>query len=161
MDEPGLLIVWHSRTGAAAQAADAVAGGAGRAARLVAADRVDPAQMLSARAYVFVCPENLGTMSGEMKAFFDRCYYPLLGSIEGRGFVTIITAGSAGQGAQGQIERIVTGWRLRRLQPGLIINLAAQTPEAILAPKHLSEDARRQCRELGQALAAGLDIGVF
>ena len=159
-----LLVVWHSRTGAAEQAAHALAAGAragGEDALLVRAEAAAPDQMLAARAYVFVCPENLGTMSGAMKEFFDRCYYPLLGAIEGRSYATIVTAGSAGQGAQAQIDRIVTGWRLRRVQPGLIIDCAAQTPAEILAPKKLSAAAKSQCCELGQGFAAGLDIGVF
>ena len=49
-----------------------------------------------------------------MKEMFDRCYYPLLGRIEGRPYATLIAAGSDGRGAQAQIDRIVTGWRLRR-----------------------------------------------
>lgn len=156
-----LLVVWHSRTGAARQCAGAVAAGAGGAARMVAAEDAAAADLLAARAYVFVCPENLGAMSGAMKEFFDRCYYPVLGQIEGRGFVSVITAGSAGQGAQAQMERIVTGWRLRRLQEGLIVNCDAQTPEEILAPKRIGEAVLQQCHELGQALAAGLEIGLY
>ncbi len=160
-----LLIVWHSRTGAARQCAEAVAQGAqsvaeGRA-RLVAADGAQPEDLLAARAYVFACPENLGAMSGAMKEMFDRCYYPLLGRIEGRGFASVIAAGSAGQGAQAQMERIVTGWRLRRVQEAMIVNCQAQTPEEILAPKRIDAAILRQCRELGQALAAGLEIGLF
>jgi hypothetical protein len=92
---------------------------------------------------------------------FDRCYYPLLGEIEGRPYATAIAAGSDGHGAQAQIDRIVTGWRLRRVADPLIINLGAQTPEAILAPKTLTADALRQCRDLGEALGEGLRLGVF
>lgn len=117
--------------------------------------------LLSARGYLFVCPENLGSMTGMMKEMFDRCYYPLLGRIEGRAFATIIAAGSNGQGAQAQIERIVTGWRLRRVADPLIVNLGAQSPEAILAPKQVSEQDLSLCRDIGQALAEGLRLGVF
>ena len=96
-----------------------------------------------------------------MKDLFDRCYYPLLGRIEGRPYASLIAAGSDGQGAQAQLGRIVTGWRLRRVADPVIVNLAAQTPEAILAPKQLPEAARIRACELGQALAAGLQLGVF
>ncbi|MCW1381760.1 flavodoxin family protein [Novosphingobium sp. KCTC 2891] len=158
-----MLIVWHSRTGAAAQLARAVHDGAGGAvgARLLRAEDAAPEDLLAARVTVFACPENLGALSGAMKEFFDRSYYPVLGRIEGRGYATVIAAGSAGQGAEAQIDRIVTGWRLRRVQEGMIVNLGAQTPEAILAPKQVDETALQKCRDLGQALAAGLDIGLF
>ena len=159
------LIVWHSRTGAARAMAQAAADGASACAdgvvRLVPAEDVRPEDMLAATGYLFVCPENLGTMSGAMKEFFDRSYYPLLGRIEGRAYATIIAAGSDGHGAQAQIDRIVTGWRLRRVAEPLIVNLGAQTPEAILAPKVVAEPCLNKCHELGQALAEGLSLGLF
>lgn len=156
-----LAIVWHSRTGAAAAMARAVATGAGQAARLLAASDAQPADLLGARGFVFVCPENLATMSGLMKDMFDRCYYPLLGQVEGRAYATAIAAGSDGTGAQAQIDRIATGWRLRRVAEPLIVNLAAQTPEAILAAKTLPAEAVEACEELGAAMAEGLRLGIF
>jgi multimeric flavodoxin WrbA len=135
--------------------------GAGADSRLIAAADAKPETLLAATGYLFVCPENLASMSGVMKEMFDRCYYPLLGEIEGRPYATAIAAGSDGHGAQAQIDRIVTGWRLRRVADPLIVNLGAQTPEAILAPKTLSADALRQCRDLGEALGEGLRLGVF
>jgi multimeric flavodoxin WrbA len=110
---------------------------------------------------LFVCPENLASMSGEMKEMFDRLYYPLLGRIEGRAFATAIAAGSDGTGAQAQIERIVTGWRLKRVAERLIVNLDAQTPEELLAPKHVPPEELAKCRELGAALAEGVELGLF
>ena len=163
---PLLLIIWHSRTGASeALARAALAGAQSEAAsppaQLVAAADAGPDVLLAASGYIFAFPENLGTMSGAMKDLFDRCYYPLLGRIEGRPYASLIAAGSDGQGAQAQLDRIVTGWRLRRVADPVIVNLAAQTPEAILAPKQLPEAARIRACELGQALAAGLQLGVF
>jgi multimeric flavodoxin WrbA len=159
--DPTLAIVWHSRTGGAEAMARAVAQAAGDAGRLIAAERATPEDLLAAAGYVFVCPENLGTMSGLMKDMFDRLYYPLLGRIEGRGYATAIAAGSGGQDAQAQIDRIVTGWRLRRVAEPLIVDFAAQTPEAILAPKSLVAHAEASCRDLGEALAEGLRLGIF
>lgn len=135
--------------------------GAGKAARLIPAADASPQDLLDAGGYLFVCPENLATMSGQMKEMFDRCYYPLLGRIEGRPYATAIAAGSDGRGAQAQIDRIVTGWRLRRVADPLIVNLMAQTPEAILARKQVSAAALEQCRRLGAALAEGLALGIF
>lgn len=129
--------------------------------RMVPADEATPQALLEATAVLFVCPENLASVSGAMKEFFDRCYYPLLGRIEGKAYATAIAAGSDGSGAERQIDRIATGWRLRRVAEGLIVGTAAQTPEEILAPKVLAEEQLARCRELGAALTAGISIGAF
>ena len=158
---PGLAIVWHSRTGASEAMARAAVEGAGTVGRLYSAESVESRDLLAAGAYLFVCPENLGGLSGMMKEMFDRLYYPLLGKIEGRVYATAIAAGSAGQGAEAQIDRIATGWRLRRVAAPLIINTNAQTPEEILARKELAEGTLAKCRELGTALAEGLRLGIY
>jgi NADPH-dependent FMN reductase len=157
------MIVWHSRTGGAEAMARAAAGAAqdGGAATLRSAIETTPQDLLTADGYLFVCPENLASMSGEMKAFFDRCYYPALGKIEGRPYATMICAGSDGEGAARQIARIATGWRLKPVADPLIICTHAQTPEAILAPKIIAEADLAQCRTLGATLGAGLAMGVF
>lgn len=162
-DEPGrtLAIIWHSRTGGAQAMAQAIADGAGKDGRMLAAIKVAERDLLAADAYVFVCPENLGSMSGVMKDLFDRTYYPLLGRIEGRAYATAIAAGSGGHGAQAQIDRIVTGWRLRRVAEPLIVDFAAQTPEAILATKSLPDTARATCHDLGASMVVGLRLGIF
>jgi hypothetical protein len=156
-----LLIAWHSRTGASETLAAAAAEGAGSSARLLRCDRVEPADLLGAAGYLFVCPENLATMSGLMKEMFDRCYYPVLGRIEGRPYATLIAAGSDGEGAQRQIDRIAKGWRLRRVAGPVIVNTHAQTPERILARKALGAEHLVAARELGAALAAGIELGMF
>lgn len=159
--QPCVLIIWHSRTGASAALARAAADGAGSAALLVNAADTVPAMLLAADGYVFCCPENLGSMSGLMKDMFDRSYYPLLGQAEGRPYATLIAAGSDGAGAQRQIDRIAAGWRLRRVAEPVIVNLAAQTPEAINAPKVVPDKALKQAHEIGATLAEGLLLGVF
>ena len=156
-----LAIVWHSRTGASRALAAAVAQGAGKSGVLMRAEEAGPERLEEAGGFVFVCPENLGTMSGEMKAMFDRAYYPLLGRVEGLPFATVVAAGSDGQGAQQQIERIVTGWRLRRIAPPMIVRFDAQTPEAILADKRPDSAQLKACHELGQGFAEGLRMGIF
>jgi len=159
--QPHLLIAWHSRTGASEALAAAAAEGAGETARLLPCEAVEPAGLLAAGGYLFVCPENLATMSGLMKEMFDRCYYPVLGRIEGRAYATLIAAGSDGEGAQRQIDRICTGWRLRRVAEPVIINTAAQTPERILARKTLDAADLAVARDLGAGLAQGLALGMF
>lgn len=161
-----LLIVWWSLTGGSEQLANAAFEGAvGQVERhevqLRRADEAGPDELLAARAALFVCPENLASMAGMMKDFFDRCYYPVLGRIEGRPYATIICAGSDGEGATRQIDRIAQGWRLRRVADPIIVCTHAQTPEEILAPKHIGEADLERARELGASLAAGASMGVW
>lgn len=156
---PKLLVIWHSRTGASAAMAKAVA--CADDALLMRADRVEPDHLLEASGYVFVGPENLAALSGMMKEMFDANYYAVLGRLEGRPYASVIAAGSDGQGAQRQLDRIATGWRLKRVAEPMIVNFAAQSPDEILAPKSPSEAVLEQCRELGEAMAEGLRLGVF
>jgi multimeric flavodoxin WrbA len=160
-----LLIVWHSRTGGARQMAEAAARAAQAepqtAVRLLAANDAQPDDLLAADGYLFACPENLASMSGAMKEFFDRCYYPCLERLNGRPYAAMICAGSDGTNAARQLARICTGWRLKPVAEPLIVNVSAQTPEAIQAQKHLTEGQLAPCAELGATLAAGLAMGVF
>lgn len=161
MVSPPLLIVWHSRTGASEAMARAAAEGAGRGAMLLRCDEVEAEHFLAAKGYLFCCPENLAALSGAMKEMFDRLYYPLLGRIEGRAYATIIAAGSDGSNAQRQLDRIASGWRLRRVAETMVVDFAAQTPEAIQAMKIVRDDTIQECREMGAALAEGLSEGLF
>jgi len=125
------------------------------------AEEARPEDLLGASGYLFAGPENLAALSGAMKEFFDRCYYPVLGRIEGRPYALMVCAGSDGDGAARQAALIATGWRLKQVQPPLIINTSAQTPEEILAEKVIAEEDLAKCRDLGAALGAGLKMGVF
>ena len=157
-----LLIVWHSMTGGSEALAHAAFAAAAEAeARLVYAGDATAADMLDADGYLFVFPENLAAISGVMKAFFDRCYYPCLGQIEGRAYAVIVCAGSDGRNAVAQAERIATGWRLKKVSDSIIVCTDAQTPEAILAPKTIADADLEKARETGAALAAGLALGIY
>ena len=157
-----LLIVWHSMTGGSEALARAAAAGSEEAeVRLLHADAAGADDMIATDGYLFVFPENLAAISGVMKAFFDRVYYPCLGQIEGRPYSVIVCAGSDGSNAVRQTERIATGWRLKKVADSIIVCTHAQTPEAILAPKAIPEADLVQARDLGATLATGLSIGVF
>ena len=161
MTKAPLLIVWHSRTNTAEALARAAHEGAGSHGVLLRARDCHARDILAASGYLFACPENLATMSGEMKEMFDRSFYPVLGKIEGRPYATIIAAGSDGEGAQKQLDRIAKGWRLKRVNEPWIVNTKAQTPEEILATKTITDEDRRHARELGQGMAEGLAAGIF
>ena len=161
-----LLIVYHSLTGGTEQLVTAAAGGARREApdvdlRVLTAPQAGPEDVLAADAYVFATPENLAAIAGLMKDFFDRCYYPVLGRIEGRPYASLVCAGSDGSNAARQIDRIATGWRLRPIAEPLIVCTHAQTPEAILAVKRIEDGDLARCKALGAVMAAGLALGIF
>jgi len=138
-----LLIAFHSMTGGTQQMAEAAAGGAAREpgvrVLLRRAAACGPAELLEADGYVFASPENLAAMSGQMKDFFDRTYYAALDRLNGRPYAVLICAGSDGRSAAQQIERIATGWRLRRIAAADL----------------------QSCEDLGAALAGGLALGIY
>ena len=160
-----LLIVYHSMTGGTLQMAQAAMEGTvaepAPNARLPHAPDARPDDVLAADGYIFATPENLGSMSGLLKDFFDRTYYAALDRVNGRPYATLICAGSDGSGAARQIARIATGWRLKPVAEPLIVCTRAQTPEAILQPKIITTPELALCAELGAALATGLALGVF
>lgn len=160
-----LLIVYHTLTGGSLQMAQAAAEGAqmesGVNVQLLHASQASATHLLGAQGYLFATPENLAAISGVMKDFFDRSYYGALDRIQGRPYASLICAGSDGHNAARQMERICTGWRLKPVAEPLIVCTHAQTPEAILAPKHIPEAELQRCRELGQSMAAGLLMGIF
>jgi multimeric flavodoxin WrbA len=129
--------------------------------RLQHAAATQPADVLAADGYLFVTPENLASMSGLMKDFFDRVYYPVLDRLNGRPYAALVCAGADGSGAVRQIERIATGLRLKAVALPLIVITRAQPPEAILAPKTIGPEDLARCAEIGAGLAAGLAAGGF
>ncbi|HJW53112.1 MAG TPA: NAD(P)H-dependent oxidoreductase [Burkholderiaceae bacterium] len=160
-----LLVVYHSMTGAAEQLALAAAAGAKtqhdievRVCRARDAESID---LLAADGYLFATPENLATMAGLMKDFFDRVYYAVLERVNGRPYAAIVAAGTDGAGAARQLQRIATGLRLREVAPPLVVRNGAQTPAEILAPKIVPPAYLQTARDLGTALAAGIAAGIF
>jgi len=162
---PTLLIVYHSRTGGTEQMARAAHRGALRAdglqVRLLRAHEAAPDDLLSAQGYLFATPENLAAIAGTMKEFFDSCYYPVLDQLNGRPYALLVCAGSDGSNAVRQVERIATGWRLRKVAESRIVCTHAQTPKDILAPKTIGDTDLLACEETGEALGNGLVMGLF
>lgn len=160
-----LLIVYHSMTGGTQQMAQAAAAGAAAETalqvRLLRAPDAGADDLLGADGYLFATPENLAAVSGMLKDFFDRTYYAALDRLNGRPYASLICAGSDGQNAARQIERIASGWRLKAVAPALILCTHAQTPQDILRQKQIGAEGLNACRELGAALAAGLVLGVY
>jgi flavodoxin len=160
-----LLIVYHSMTGGTQQMVEAAVHAAGASnsvqIRVLRAAQAGAADVLAADGYLFATPENLASMSGLMKDFFDRTYYAALERLNGRPYAAMICAGSDGRSAAAQIERIATGWRLKAIAPAVIVCTHAQTPEEILRLKQIAPSELTACRELGATLAEGLSLGIF
>ncbi len=160
-------MVWHSFTGATAAMVDAVLDGArasaGDAVQVMALRAADAGaeDVLGADAVVFATPETLASMSGALKDFFDRSYYPLLGRCEGKPYALLVCAGSDGQPTIAQLRRVALGLRLKEVAEPVLVCTQAQTAEAIVAEKTLPESQLARGRELGALLAAGLELGVF
>lgn len=94
-------------------------------------------------------PEHFGYMSGAVKDFMDRTFYPSEGKVEGLPYAVYVSAGNDGTGAVNAIERIAIGYKWKRIAEPLIVR-GAPTPDAL-----------KQCKELGQTMAAGLSAGIF
>jgi len=160
-----LLVVFHTMTGGTGQMAQAAADGAGPEqdiqVHLIHASKAGATDVLESDGFIFATPENLASMSGLMKDFFDRTYYAVLGRIAGRPYSTLICAGSDGANAARQIARIATGLRLKQVAEPLIVCTHAQTPETILAPKTIGAYDLERCREVGATIAAGLALGIY
>ena len=160
-----LLIIFHSITGGSEQIAQAVAQGARKEPEieviLLHAQHVQPEHLREASGYIFIAPEMLGSLSGMMKDFFDRTFYQVLDELNGRPYAAMICAGSDGQGAVRQIEKIATGWRLKKVAESKVLLTNAQTKEQILQAKSLDQHALGQCEELGAFFASALALAVF
>jgi len=149
-----LLLIHHSQSGHTAALAEAVAAGAAEFS-----DEVELRQrhafeagledLLWAQGLLIGTPENFGYLSGAVKDFLDRTYYPAEGRTVGLPWAMFVSAGNDGSGAVRALERIASGYGWNRVADPLVVR--GEVDAAALA----------RCRELGQTLAAGLACGIF
>lgn len=158
MTNPGnkqLVVVAHAPSPNTRNMVEAVLRGArhedvdGVDVRHVPPLQADADDVLGADALILGTTENLGYMSGALKDFFDRVYYPCLEQTQGLPYALYVRAGNDGQGTCTAVERIVTGLRWKAVQPPLVCR-------GDFDPKFLG-----QCEELGTYMAAGLEAEVF
>ncbi len=150
-----LLIVAHIPSENTRRLREAVLEGAlapeivGVESRALSPFEAGPEDLLAADGVILGTTENLGYMSGALKDFFDRSYYPVLEKTEALPYCLYIRAGHDGTGTRRAVESIATGLKWRAVQPPLVCRGAWQ------------ESFVDDCRELGMAMAAGLEAGIF
>lgn len=148
-----LLVLYQSQSGNTQALAQAVYEGASLETEIeTVVKRVQDAglrDLLAADALLLGCPENFGFMAGAMKDFFDRTFYPSQQQILRLPYALFISAGNDGSGAIRQIERILVGYPMKKIA------------EPVLCVGPAQADDLQACRDLGQAAAAGLSMGIY
>jgi multimeric flavodoxin WrbA len=148
-----LLVVYHSQSGNTEKLAQAVYRGACQASEthttLIKAFDATLQNLLDCQGVLFGTPENLGYMSGAIKDFFDRTFYPAQDYALNLPYALFISAGNDGTGAVRQIDRILTGYPMRKIA------------EPVICRGEVTQEHLEQCEELGFTLAAGLALGIY
>lgn len=150
-----LLVVAHAPSPNTLKLRDAVARGATNSeietvdVTVLAPLDAGPDDVLACDVIILGTTENLGYMSGALKDFFDRSYYPCLEKTQGLPFAFYIRAGHDGTGTQRAIESITTGLRWRLVQ------------DPLLCRGDYQDEFETQCEELGMTVSASLDAGLF
>jgi multimeric flavodoxin WrbA len=148
-----LLIIYHTQSENTERLAEACFTGALKEheveVRIKKAFGTTFQDMMMADALILATPEYFGTMSGAMKDFFDRTYYPAREQHVNKPYALIISCENDGTGAERQIETIATGYVLRKALDTLIIK------------EHELEQHMAEAEELGQTFASGLAMGIF
>lgn len=149
-----LLIVCHQPSQNTRLLADALERGASHPDLDVIVHRKTPFEaeakdVIAADGLILGTTENFGYMSGALKDFFDRIYYPCIEQTQGTPYALMVRAGLDGTGTINAVQKIVTGLRWNATQ------------EPLLCHGEFSETFIKQCDELGQLMSAGLDAGIF
>ena len=169
-----ILVVHHSASGGTRALATAFCEGAAATEGVNVSTRsatiVTAAEVRSADALIIATPENFGYMAGSIKEFFDRVFYACMADttalgggaesvLAGRPYSVLVCAGNDGTGAMQSVDRIVTGWRMRKVHAGVIARRVGG--EAGSSRGTLREEDLSACRELGQLFAEGLAMGAL
>jgi NAD(P)H-dependent FMN reductase len=105
--------------------------------------------VLKASAIILGTTANFGYMSGALKDFFERIYYPCLEQTQGLPVVLYVRAGMDGTGAVQSVERILAGLRWRLVQEPLVLQ------------GEFKLEFLQTCEELGGTVAEGVLLGIF
>lgn len=117
--------------------------------RTLPALEADANDLLWAHALLIGTPEHFGYMSGAVKDFMDRTFYPVEGKVDGLPYAVFVSASNDGSGAVSSIERIALGYKWKRIA------------EPVIVRGEITDAELQRCAELGQTMAAGLALGIF
>lgn len=154
MSDKNLLIVFHSQSGRNEQLAlacyQAVVDTDTVNCSMKRATDAEARHVIDADALLLIGPENSGLLSGGIKDFLDRVFYPLeRAGKQGLPYALIIGCGNDGSNCERQTDKILKGIQARKIQP----------TEFVYGPP--DDDAIARCCELAAGIAEGLDMGVF
>lgn len=150
-----LVVIAHAPSPNTRRLLDAVLRGASHPdvddveTRWIAPLEAGPDDVLDADGVILGTTENLGYMSGALKDFFDRSYYPCLEHTQGLPYALWVRAGHDGTGTCRAVETITTGLRWKAIRAPLVCR--GTFDEAFVA----------ECEELGLTMAAGLEAGIY
>ncbi|SVD20055.1 uncharacterized protein METZ01_LOCUS372909, partial [marine metagenome] len=157
---PTILVVYHSASGGTTQLVEeavkgarspqiAEATGVAVDVRVLLAFDALVDDVLTADGYLLATPENFGYMSGALKDFFDRTYYPCLDHTRGRPYGLLVRAGGGGTAAVDAVVPLASGldWR--------------PVVEPLVAAGDMTDDHLVAARELGSTLAGGMAAGIW
>lgn len=106
-------------------------------------------EVIAADGLILATTENFGYMSGALKDFFDRIYYPCLDLTQGKPYCLCVRAGSDGTGTIISVGKIITGLKWR------------STQEPLLCRGEFRAAFLDQAEEYALTMAAGLEAGIF
>ncbi|MFT4629048.1 MAG: multimeric flavodoxin WrbA [Arenicella sp.] len=121
-------------------------------ARLVSPFQCHAPDVLSADALILYTTENFAYMSGALKDFFERIYYPCLEQEkrnEAKPYALVIRAGLDGTGTDLAVHKIISGLKWREVQ------------ETTLCKGEYDPIFEDRCKELGMTIAASLDNDLY
>lgn len=105
--------------------------------------------VINCDAIILGTTENFGYMSGAMKDFFDRIFYPCLEHTEAKPYAIYIRAGLDGTGTEVAMQKIISGLKWKQVQ------------DVLLCQGDYKDEFVQQVEELGSSMAAGLEMSIF
>lgn len=148
-----VLLIYHSQSGNTAKLANAVAQGVSAVDNVTLRKRMafeaNIDDIIDVDGVIFGSPENLGYMSGALKDFFDRTFYPAQPYQLNLPYALFISAGNDGSGAVREIDRVLKGYPLKKVS------------EAIIVKGEVTTNDLEHCLALGEAFASGVAMGIF
>jgi multimeric flavodoxin WrbA len=150
-----ILIIYHTQSSNTQKMAEAVAAGAAsiKNTKVVLKKAKDATieDLILCDGIIIGSPEYFGYMAGMIKDFFDRTYEAAKGKtkIVKKPYTVFVSAGNDGRNARDQIERICLGYSFKKVYEPLILR---GLPE---------KEGLKKCREIGQTIAAGCDLGIY